>query len=420
MRYKMRREPRFSILAFVIFANLIYGPSSTFARCNNIDLTKIATFQAANNVDGAIIADFNNDDRLDIITLGRDVNEDSISIALGQGDGTFATPQTILGPSAGNIQFNSVVGGVTADFNNDGILDLLISHFIPGAYEIFLGQGNGTFISQSRFTVLVDESRNPAKPIIGDINNDGNLDIIAISGPTISRRSGGINIFLGQGDGTFLASTFYDPNPSRIPSGLISTSEIATLTDINADGRLDIVLVTRETVMSQRVRVIFQKPDGSFNFEINNEVATIVPISSTNRFFEFDGDNILDLLIIDSAGNEVSVMFGRSDGTFVPRFSFNPKTTGLISLAAVADNDGDNILDLALFDSGSNTILIYPGLRSGTFRKAPIIEKTLSEIDPIFFSGDFNGDSRADLIAHSKADLDNNLFSIYLTTCQKE
>ena len=85
--------------------------------------------------DGADVSgDFNGDGILDLATT----NGNSISVLLGNGDGTF----TQKGGQPISAQTN--VDLIIADFNGDGKLDLAVMDS-TNVVSIWLGNGDGTF-----------------------------------------------------------------------------------------------------------------------------------------------------------------------------------------------------------------------------------------------------------------------------------
>ena len=130
--------------------------------------------------------DFNRDGKLDLVT-GAFGN--TYSVLLGNGDGTFQVRTAVL---------TACVGGVgTADFNGDGILDLAITHgcgFMPGKVSILLGDGQGNFGPPQDYTTA---GQFPGNVTVGDFNNDGMVDLL------IADFTAAPGILLGNGDGTF-------------------------------------------------------------------------------------------------------------------------------------------------------------------------------------------------------------------------
>jgi len=140
-----------------------------------------------------VTADFNGDGTLDLATSN--ISDNTVSILLGRGDGTFQLPTTY---QAGGEPITIAA----ADFNNDGKADLAVVNYCPGfplcgpaTVSIFIGTGDGTFQPQMTYPVALHPG---AGLVVADFNGDGNLDLVTTS----SSRST-VGILLGNGNGTF-------------------------------------------------------------------------------------------------------------------------------------------------------------------------------------------------------------------------
>jgi hypothetical protein len=145
-------------------------------------------------------------------------SDDSISILLGNGNGTFQ-PQTVY-PTGEYGDFPTAL--VTADFNGDGNLDLVrTAALYTAGVGILLGNGDGTF---QPVQINLGSGYGLAA---GDFNGDGKLDLgVGTNGP-------GAGILLGNGNGTFQPFLYYG-----------TLGFVLGVADFNRDGRLDIAIET--------------------------------------------------------------------------------------------------------------------------------------------------------------------------------
>ena len=88
------------------------------------------------------VADLNGDGRPDLVTTNSDGN--SVSVLLGNGDGTFSVQQTFpVGRSPRDV--------VVADLTGDGIPDLVVANYNDDTVSVLIGKGDGTFLPQEVF-----------------------------------------------------------------------------------------------------------------------------------------------------------------------------------------------------------------------------------------------------------------------------
>ena len=195
------------------------------------------------------VGDFNGDGQTDLVAVDSPVSGlVTVSSLLGRGDGTFQ-PQKTLQFQSGPGSFLSTVR--LADFNKDGRLDLVIAG-LNGANGVplirtFLGNGDGTFTPG---VTLNDADMFDTTITAGDVNGDGNPDIVAAT-----FYSGEANVFLGHGDGTFQA-------PQTFFAGQVPTS--VTIADLGSqvalpdgtvalgppDGHPDLVITNGGSIFS--------------------------------------------------------------------------------------------------------------------------------------------------------------------------
>ncbi|WP_139923195.1 FG-GAP-like repeat-containing protein [Hymenobacter sp. DG01] len=344
------------------------------------------------------LADLNRDGRLDFVTANNQQNTTTVSVRLGNGAGGFspaAVPEVTVGlqPYALALQ----------DINKDGQPDLLAGNMgiyysstVISSYSLTvrLGNGAGGFVMPAGEPVALADAA--IKTAVGDLNNDGRLDILSINSRGVA------SVRLGDGKGRFA------PPPAPTPADISSIGTYPgclALGDLNNDGNLD--FVTNITVQFSP-RLAIYLGDGRGGFSPLPASVPPVPI----RFDQVDmvltdltGDGNLDLLGCSRDQGVVSVRLGTGTGTFttpaVPEVS-----VGNAPLAVAAgDFNNDGRMDFATANyvqrlEGSVSIR----LGDGTGRFAPPAapapaEVQLGEDQPNDIAlGDLNNDGNLDFV----------------------
>jgi len=170
--------------------------------------------------DFVAVGDFNGDKIPDLVVIDYLSDKDTVSVLLGNGNGTFQPPIDTVPP---NTTFSIGLG----DFNKDGKLDLVTGGFegTTSAVGVLFGNGDGTFTPGETYSVIVR-----GEITIADLRGDGNLDIEMATGDSLG-------VMLGNGDGTFQLPTYYDTFDLAYPTW-------TTAADINNDGKLDLLAST--------------------------------------------------------------------------------------------------------------------------------------------------------------------------------
>src|SRR5439155_9672381 len=114
--------------------------------------------------------DLNGDGALDIIVCSGSGDPGTVSVLLGNGDGSF---QPVDNHAVGSNPRSLAI----ADVNRDGVLDVITADFGSGTVSVLLGNGDGTF----RPAVSFAAGTGPASVAVGDFNNDGIADL-AVTG----------------------------------------------------------------------------------------------------------------------------------------------------------------------------------------------------------------------------------------------
>lgn len=307
-----------------------------------------------------VIGDFNRDGRADL-AIG---SFELVRVLLGLGGGAFGPATTITAGSDNNdIE--------TADFDNDGDLDLVTSSYFPfyppyGHLNVLLGNGAGAFSLAGTYGTAGDGRAVSAI----DLDHDGVIDL-ATAGRTK------LDVFKGLGGGTFAPRREY---------GAGATSNALIAADLNGDGALDLAAgaywVT--VFLNDGAGGLGQPRFGSSTVG-GGRLAT----------GDFNEDGRPDLVAADQFGHQVRVLLADGPGAFQAESTYE---AGLYPGAiAIGDFNGDQHQDLAIaaYSSTANvTILLGQG--DGSFTLGPTLLG--GEDHNAIAVGDFNADGMQDIV----------------------
>jgi len=356
-----------------------------------------------NTAQSVAVADVNGDGKPDVLvsnwTLSSlDGSSDAVAVMLGRGDGSFHAAPTYS--PGGALQNNSAA---MADLNGDGKTDLVVTSECltllncVGSVDVLLGNGDGTFQTPQTYA---SGGMFIQAVTIADVNRDGQIDLIVAnqclgnSDCSNTAANGSVGVLLGNADGSFQPVQTYD-------SGGRFANSVA-VADVNGDGIRDLVVgnqcMSSADCSSGAVTVLLGKSDGTFQdaqaFSSGGYSANSVLAADVN------GDGVPDVLVADSCLDEtctnngqVAVLFGNGDGTLQAAQTYDSGSTTAHSIL-LADVNGDGKLDVVVANVDSVGILLGNG--DGTFQPALISAAAYGYQGQIVAS-DFNGDGKLDI-----------------------
>ncbi len=330
------------------------------------------------------VVDLNRDGNLDVVSANG--HSDSISLAFGQGDGSFSP---IVHHHLGNWgHANSIDVG---DFDRDGDMDIVTADFegrdtIPGVVAevtqiaVIYNRGDGL----PERTVTYPTGRESWMVRTQDLDGDGRLDLF-----TANRAAETATLYFGLEDGTF-------GRREDIPAG--DTPAAVFAADLDADGDADLLAANS---VSARVSILVNRGVGNFDPPHTIEVALGPNFVSAA---DVNSDGRVDVLTTHEPSRSVGVLLGRGGLEYDPPLSF-PLRSAPFSLTAV-DLSGDGFLDLIVPHGGETTVLLGRG--DGTF---PVFFQYVVGAQPRFSAaGDLNSDGAMDFVVGNRFTRDISVF----------
>lgn len=337
----------FTLLQSILTLN-IYGQ---FASPNLIDsnTTKITSI---------ITTDINNDNLKDIIVT-RKFDTSIISYYLNQGNSTFGT-ETVIEP--GSSQVTKIASG---DFNNDGWEDVV--SIGDATNSVIVHTNNSTTFTAN---IIDNFAFFDCDIQVVDIDNDTDLDIVAIGGGTLK-------VYYNDGLSNFTSQTITGP---------IEDFFDITIEDIDGDGFKDII--TGGANIS-----IYKNTNGLISYDT---VRTSLIPSTFNLFVrlaDLDNDGDYDLFSEDNNSTGIRWMENDGLGNFSNIQIIDIKAINIRS-GSIADFDNDGDLDIALVNN-SNFVL-YENNGLGNFSPPDTIHS--GTFLSFLHSVDINNDGLFDVI----------------------
>ncbi|WP_354580977.1 T9SS type A sorting domain-containing protein [Hymenobacter sp. UYP22] len=354
------------------------GLSATFNICATIPHAQFAPFvpyagSQAGMVTGVAVQDLNGDRYPDIVTSNRPTP--TAGVLLNQGNGRFGPG---ISYASNAREFSREV--VIEDVNNDGSPDLVLAHASEDRVAVFLNRRDGTFNAGASYEVSAKSD--PESVGLGDVNNDGLLDIV-----TANNLSKDVSILLNKGNGQFSAPVVHSTGTNSFPVKV-------RVADLNQDGYADILVGHN---YYDYLSVFYNGPGGIAAPVTFSTGLSSWPVDLTVADMNADGHP--DVVTAHAGSNSVGLLLNRRDGTLAAPVRF-ATATGPASVA-VGDLSGDGRPDIAV-GTGNNTVGVLYNLGNATFTstlsyrtEAPFLNAS----SPTIALSDVDRDGKLDIVA---------------------
>jgi len=223
-------------------------------------------------------------------------------------------PQGVLLPDIGATGRTSLTYQILSDNNNSGKFDLSFS-----------------------------TGSNPEDTFSGDINGDGNPDMLILN-----KGENSVSVLSGIGNGLMI--TF-----PKILNVCISPTGL-TVADFNGDTFVDMLLSCSS---NNEYAFLSGNGDGSFNAPVRTALTLDESLAVDIKHGDFNSDGNLDFVVTSAGTSKLAVRLGNGDGTFAAPLLPLLITGSSPSKVTVGDLDGLNGDDIAVINAGEDTYSVF-------------------------------------------------------------
>ena len=298
----------------------------------------------------------------DDIVVGTPANNDIVVLA-----NTSTTLSVNLAYTA-NSPIPLVAGSIpqglaVADVDGDGLGDIIVADSANAQVQVLIGNG----AAPATFAVSLFSFNVGTTPVSVAVGNFGSAHSGAVSTNDIAVANNGSNNVTVLVNSTASSGT---PAFGTTVTVNVGTGPVAVAAAPLGSGALDLATANGDGSVS----VALNKNDGSGTF--NASVPTTIGAAPHGIVVaDFNGDGKNDLVVSDSNGAEI--LFNGGAGAFAgPAVPFIAGNTPVGIAIAVAPNDlntpTDNYSDVAVADSGANTVSILLGTPYSALTPQPV------------------------------------------------
>jgi len=370
---------------------LLMGASASAQQFQNQTSTRLPTQNFYSN-------------QLTIVDLDADGDLDMV-FADGQGYsslGALLKPRVYINDGTGvfSDETDARIPGVTGcfrgveagDADGDGDVDLVLAQDFNRQPMLLINTGGGNFVDES-VARLGSTTMSSARAQFGDVDNDGDLDLIFNNSGTTNRfGTGQPRIYLNNGAGFFTNAT-----ATNFPAGNISQQMDIIFCDIDLDLDLDLFVCTRASSPNQS-RLWKNNGAGVYTLQSgfpNDTTSYSIDVG------DIDGDGDLDAISVNGGTSNAELLARNNNGlgsswtNISSSITPNPSIDDNDSKFFDYNNDGD--MDLIIGSLGSSERL-YSNNGSGVFTQPAGVIPTVSDATIDIKVADLTGDGRLDFV----------------------
>ncbi|CAF1586786.1 unnamed protein product, partial [Adineta steineri] len=229
--------------------------------------------------------------------------------------------------------------------------------------------------------------------VVVDINNDNQLDIVV-------GYSDNIGVLLGYGNGTFAQQIAFSPGTGSLAIG-----------DFNNDTHLDIVALSG---FNDSVSILLQYNRGALIKYISYASGG----ASSLRYVsisDLNNDTRLDIIVANYGTNDIGILVGSGNDTFLSQKMLISGSNSHPSAIAIADYNGDTLLDIAVLNYGTKDIDMLIGNAKGTFTTQTNNGFHFVASPFLIVSGDFSNDGKSEIAVACDGNDNVDVFTTYNT-----
>jgi len=283
---------------------IFFKQSGKYQEVESKSLTPLREYQApyfGEDSEDIAIADFNQDGLTDLLFVSEDSQNHELYFNTGKGNFQIAKAQI---PKIG--QANAVL---IHDFNKDNYPDVLMG--IRGHNELYINQKDETFVLQTKDFISVNED-STQDLILLDIENDGDLDIVE------GTETGGSNIYINK-DGKF------QEDKTRLPDMTAYETRKVVSHDINGDGFTDLFFCNVGWTPDKNPQNIWLINNGKGHFNVPETVFLPKDSSTTldALIYDFNQDGLKDILTTNFGDDQNLKLLLNVGSRSEPKYEFH-------------------------------------------------------------------------------------------------